>query len=119
MWSITHEWVWPVDGCGGNKGLESVQCNSAHSKPLKMFGHTCTFNSCWIMVEQRENPLDRCLNWPDNVLWLTEHWCTVNLVKLATDKTLDFYYIFVTSDLSQRICGYQCSSESSPCCKFY
>ena len=34
---------------------------------------------------------------------------TVNLVKLATDKTLDFYYTVITNDLNERIflfCGY-------------
>ena len=44
---------------------------------------------------------------------------TVNLVKLATEKTQNLYYTVITSDLNQRIsplCGYQCSS---PCCKFY
>ena len=39
----------------------------------------------------------------------------INLVKLATDKTLDFYYTVITSDLYQRIfpfCGYQCTSQA-------
>ena len=27
--------------------------------------------------------------------------CTVNLVKLATDKTLDFYYTVITNDLNE------------------
>ena len=35
---------------------------------------------------------------------------TVNLVRLATDKTLDFYYTVITNDLNERIflfCGYR------------
>ena len=44
---------------------------SAHSKPLKMFRHTAfpMYIAASInLVGQRKNCLDKCLNWPENVL---------------------------------------------------
>ena len=41
-----------------------------------------------------------CL-WPNDNQ--PEMYSTVNLVKLATDKTLDFYYTVITNDINERI----------------
>ena len=88
--------------------LNKVKTSTAHVQYLKDQRKQITFH----FFVSRKTSENRCISGFAYLPITTNLKCTVLLLQQ------DFYYTVITSDLSQRICGYQCSSEYSPVASF-